>query len=395
MRDFAQELIDEILDRRADMVLGLPEWRGSSPSKGQVKEFGTLGLVCRQWRPRSRYHLFSYVKLRSETVQAFFHLVDTSSSPILPLIKILDLQFDRTSSRLLDDIQLLRFRESSELMTIWIRIFGESATESDMQPFYASLQSQASALGNAVPWVSWLNMTFTSLPLSAVVGVVSYFQALETVRLSGEEMTAGIIPAPHPLSLSIHTVELNIFREGGLDPFFAYLLSLPNLPILETVEVNVRQAAPDGAIALYFQKYGGTIRHLILEGVRPLDPGSVSVAQVALRYTTDLRTLYIIGEHVPILDCITAVTSQKLIRLRIYQLLFGVPLEPNPWGDIDAVLAEPRFRTLTFFQVYATHWHTPEQSDSLIQLGYTGLPEVRAAMPQAVARNILAFEPWK
>ncbi|KAJ7751938.1 hypothetical protein DFH07DRAFT_1061790 [Mycena maculata] len=338
MRDFPQELIDEILDQAAAQKSGFPGFSPGWSLKG--KGVGTRGLVCRQWWPRSRMHLFSHVTLRPTTIQSFFDLVDTSQSPILTFIASLDLRF-APDPRFLDEGQRTRFRECCQLTNLWIYLPNLELPGTDTTEFYSSVQLHASSLG-IVPSISWFSMNFESIPLSVAVGVVSAFPALHTLRVSGLELVRVVIPQPHPLSVRIHTLEFGV-RGEGVDGFFSYLLSLPDPPLLRNVDLDVGRADPDGAVVHYLRKSGSIIQHLTLEEI----PLETSCARLAIQYAINLQDLYLIGEVVPLLDFVAAVSSHKLATFRIYQILWAEDVTPNPWSEIEAVLtADSRFRGL-------------------------------------------------
>ncbi|KAJ7430195.1 hypothetical protein B0H11DRAFT_2397318 [Mycena galericulata] len=157
IRDFAQELVDNVLDHTADgMILRHRGDPVGPPSREQLVEVGALGLVCQKWWPRSRVHLFSYVVLCPATVQTFFTLVDTSPSTILALMQTLDLRFDWENTQLLTEGQMLRLRESARLWDLRIQMPdpGLAALEGDDHyslECLASLERHASMLGAAVP----------------------------------------------------------------------------------------------------------------------------------------------------------------------------------------------------------------------------------------------------
>ncbi|KAJ7764943.1 hypothetical protein B0H16DRAFT_1454736 [Mycena metata] len=79
MRDFAQELVDLVLDNVA-------------AGAANLKDIGNCGSVCKRWLPPSRKHLFSHLtisNLGSPTPQSFLDLVDTSRAPVLSLVRTL------------------------------------------------------------------------------------------------------------------------------------------------------------------------------------------------------------------------------------------------------------------------------------------------------------------
>ncbi|KAJ7876384.1 hypothetical protein B0H14DRAFT_2714381 [Mycena olivaceomarginata] len=368
MRNFAQELIDEIIDHTANMKMGATAGLCESPSAQTVAKVGALGLVCKQWWPRSRFHLFSHLILNPRTIQSFFDLVDNSPCPILTFIETLDLQFDHNPA-LLDEGQLRRFGESCGLKTLWIQV--PRLEESNIIQFLSSLQFHAAVLGASVPSISAFAMIFDKIPLGITISVVSSFPSLEILWLSGAEIdVTGGLPKLSPLPLSIHTLKFHMV-------FFKYLLSLPCPLHLLKLEFDAHHTDPDGAVASYFRLAGGTIQHMQLDVPR-LQQGIVSCAQAIIQHTPNLQRLYLAGQVVPILDFMAAISSHKLNVLRIYQLILEDldDMAENPWRDIDALLASERFLALHL---------DPQQ----YHFDFTASSDVRDAMPLSTARGIL------
>ncbi|KAJ7757351.1 hypothetical protein DFH07DRAFT_772835 [Mycena maculata] len=143
-------------------------------------------------------------------------------------------------------------------------------------------------------------MTFESIPLSIAVGVVSGFPALHTLRFSGTEVARDVIPPPQPLSIHTHTLEFGARGEG----FVSDVLSLPDPPLPRNVE-------------LYVARFNTC-------------PSS-KLDQCAI----NLQDLNLV---VLLLDFVAAVSSPKLTKFHIYQVLWSEEEMPNPWGEIYAVL---------------------------------------------------------
>ncbi|KAJ6605188.1 hypothetical protein DFH09DRAFT_1422067, partial [Mycena vulgaris] len=76
MLELAQELIDQVIDwcHLADPDTMKP-----------------CGLVCTQWLPRTRYHLFFSATLSTANLASFVDLIDASSVKILYFIRKLRL----------------------------------------------------------------------------------------------------------------------------------------------------------------------------------------------------------------------------------------------------------------------------------------------------------------
>ncbi|KAJ7474041.1 hypothetical protein FB451DRAFT_1558297 [Mycena latifolia] len=386
MRDFAQELIDEILD--CLVAITVPQTPQFYP-----RGLGAFGLVCKQWLPRIRSHLFSSVILRPTTVQGFFDLLDTSSSAILSDVQALELVL--TGPQLLTETQMQRFRQSPKLTVLRIDMQDVEMEELIMHSLCASLQWHVSVLGATVLSVSTFCIQFNTLaPLSigAIASAVSAFPSLEILQLRGHEITAAeVVSESSSSSLArLHTVDLGISYHGA-DHFFSFIQSLPVLPVLKTLDVNIRETHLGGAFEFYIRNEGRDIQRLKITAVTlgPLGPGPTAVLLSALQHTPNLQDLRIIGDS-PILDILSVTSSRKLNRIRIYQGISRADLIQNPWSEIDTALANSRLRALRSFQVYS---HTIQITatgfveDHLVDL--TGTSKVRAAMPLASARGIL------
>ncbi|KAJ7461314.1 hypothetical protein B0H11DRAFT_2198737 [Mycena galericulata] len=387
MHNFPQELIDKIVDfvvagitdsSRKWSCSFLPSEGEQIPLGGTPNVVGDLGLVCKQWWPRSRFHMFSYVVLRPGRVHSFFDLVDSSRSGILRLIQTLHLEF--RGLRLLDEHQLSRFQESCNLTGLLIWIPGWSEAEGFQYTRFSSLEFHASILGSVVPSISSLVMTFERIPLNTAIRTPSFFPNLATLSLSGDEILAGSSdPVVPPVFPPIHTLRFKI-REDGAEGYFNYL-SLQNIPRLKALELDLADENTSGAVAYYFRKSGGAIRHLELCGIDS-SRSSPALLHLALQSTPNLQRLCVDrrNQPPPILDVISAVSSHSLVEFRFRFFIGTKDGVPTPWHHIDAALAGDQFGALTDFHVY-----TPIP----YPIDLTALPKVREAMPLATARGIV------
>ncbi|KAJ7842479.1 hypothetical protein B0H14DRAFT_2780746, partial [Mycena olivaceomarginata] len=137
MRNFAQELIDEIIDHTANMRMGATAGLCESPSAQTVAKVGALGLSANNGGRGADFTFFSHLILNPRTIQSFFDLG-----------------------------QLRRFGESCGLKTLWIQV--PRLEESNIIQFLSSLQFHAARFGGPP--------------------VVSSFPSLEILWLSGAEI---------------------------------------------------------------------------------------------------------------------------------------------------------------------------------------------------------------
>lgn len=281
----------------------------------------------------------------------FFNLVDAPRSAILPFIQTLHLEF--RGLRLLDERQLLQFRESRNLTSLWIWVPGWSDSADYRYTRYSSLEFHASVLGANAPSISSIAITIERIPLDTAARVISSFPSLETISLSGDALVGKRSPPACPLPPRIHTLRFNV-RDEGAEGFFSYLLSLPNPLLFKTVELNLAHAEASGALAGYFRNSGGTIQHLELlihsadrferdffrrnfdrdptHAVPSLASDS-DLLLLAVQCAPNLRRLCIGAQNSDsIYDIVLAVSSHSLIECR---LRFVDDTHDVPWGDTD------------------------------------------------------------
>ncbi|KAJ7759990.1 hypothetical protein B0H16DRAFT_1313196, partial [Mycena metata] len=75
MRDFPQELVDQVIDDLAATTA--------------TRDIAAYGGVCSRWLPRTRKHLFSHLGMSNTDIYAFMDLVDSSPVSILSFVRSL------------------------------------------------------------------------------------------------------------------------------------------------------------------------------------------------------------------------------------------------------------------------------------------------------------------
>ncbi|KAJ7110528.1 hypothetical protein C8R44DRAFT_883666 [Mycena epipterygia] len=360
MRDFAQELIDNVID-----CWRLADHKGMQP----------CGLVCKRWLYRSRYHVFSIVPLDTENRGAFVNLVDTSSLPILSFIRHLALLYHDSP---LHAGHLDRLHDCPNLASITIRtvdIGGRNLSAVDWLASRESLQTHLRAWSAKSLSLSNLELFIPSmdLPLGTLADLICCVPSVETLSVTGLDtrLTATAVPLTTGPTRLANLILFIYNGSGGL--VLCWLLSLPVLPILKSSVLNMFRNEDTSAIEEYFRHAG--------EGLESLEIRSwganVVLERRILPYTTNLQRLKFYCPHASnIIDILALLSSSRCNAITVRTELFGEG--ELSWTTFDTALAEPKFRNLKRFSVLRRYRDT-----SFIT------PEIRVLMPLANARGIL------
>jgi hypothetical protein len=379
MVEFPPELTDRFIDYLAD-------------DKPALK---ACGLICSQWYPRSRVHLFLEVQLRAglkpvhihdmrDNMEAFFDLVETSPFDVLASIRRLFLLYGTEES--LAKAPLVRFAPCSQLTDLDISLLRDTG-------MFAPLYAQLTVVCPKFPSLSKFSFSSTTFPLHALLGILECVPTIETFWLSGWDIciiepSAPVPPFPQRLR------SLHLDLQDGIELFFEHLLSLPAIPQLQSLEIP-SFTGPEActAIAHYLQHAGTALQSLNITLSRSGKPFLFPVSSIQwfpypipesfakqfLQCCTDLRHLSINffkfgGEVVPtfLIDLLSAASSNKLLSIKITLLPHEFAAEA-----LDQALKLPPFCNLRSFSLEGG------RDRSLFT------PEIRARMPLANARGIL------
>jgi hypothetical protein len=250
MRDFAQELVEKVIDHYAE-----PQDMAS------VK---VCGLVCKRWSSRSRFHLFSRVILDKDNLSLFIDIIDSSSSPILSFIQHLTLRF---AGRCLEDALLDKIHHCPNIRGIEACISVVNVDEIDN--FYQSLQIHLPFWANNAPLLSHFNFKcvdglMMGIAPEKIFDMIKYIPSMEYLGISGAFVfmweytsTVGHLLPPHWQALDI-----DVHSSGR---FLSSLLLLPTVPSLKSLRLNF-QTYPEeiSRIEKYFQYAGGELESLSL-----------------------------------------------------------------------------------------------------------------------------------
>ncbi|KAJ7115320.1 hypothetical protein C8R44DRAFT_794459, partial [Mycena epipterygia] len=348
------------------------------------------GLVCSRWLPRSRFHLFSSITWFDrgsgrQNVDSFFHLLDTSSHPLLSFVKGLELRFNKEP---FDDAHMTSLHSCPKLTELRVTVDGREAHE-----VYRSLQIHIPLLGINSPSLSRLELQFsTDIPLSVLTDIISApplleFQVLYIWYLFAQVVHDGS-PLPSCSLPHLKTLGIDGVRHSA-NPLFTWILSAPILPIFKSLKLQTRINGVNDPIEVYLQRVGPEIEFLELEVYAAGSDQDLARAfeQRAVQYCCGLRHFTLKSDHRDTSDILTllrAISSSQLATLRIALVLPQVEC----WNRIDAALSGPQFRALRSFAAEEREHPMGESEDNLFEI----YPELKLHMPLANARGILGSE---
>ncbi|KAJ7746019.1 hypothetical protein B0H16DRAFT_1557477 [Mycena metata] len=329
MQDFPQELTDKVID-------AVYFDAGSKCMK-------TCSLVCRQWLPRSRLHLFSTLRLDSKTYTdragAFFQLLDNSPFPILPNVQSLDLRYDGP----LDEAHMARLQECRNLRDLGIATSWEDNEKHwlVLQDFCRSIQS-----GNLFLVVSCLDFRLnTDIYLPVLIKILGGIPSLQKLCITGSyNITAPEeTPAPSsPFPPNLHALNISVVAGTGL--FFGWVLSLPEAPTFTSLELRLNVDDELDSLEEYFVRKGGVLESLSLAIWGASDRYQVYLlGSRLLQHTTALSELKITDLETPsVLPAIlSSIPSSKLEALTIDEY-HGTSF----LADLAETLGSPVFSTV-------------------------------------------------
>jgi hypothetical protein len=255
MRDFPQELVENVIDR----------W--THKDAGGTDAMKVCSLVCKRWLPRSRFHLFSRVTLDADNFLSFIDIVDSNSLPILSFIQHLKLRF---AGRPFDEAFLGRIHQCPNLRGIEVNISGMSANPEDNTHFYQALQTHLPLLASNSASFSCFEFRLpryplTGIPVGMIIDIIGCIPSAEYVTVSG--VYSYIIPdpefvrresPPHLHPLHMHTLEIRTYQ--GVQLLTSSLLSHHTLPHLRSLTLR----AGLDPIEEFIQRIGGQLESLSL-----------------------------------------------------------------------------------------------------------------------------------
>ncbi|KAJ6483080.1 hypothetical protein C8R45DRAFT_1215025 [Mycena sanguinolenta] len=370
MRDFAQELVDLVIDHVA-----------ATTNRGDI---GSCGCVCRRWLPRSRMHLFSRITLSTshrDAVQVLMDLIDASCSDILSLVRTLHIRITRGTS----DSHMARLRSCAQLRELHIHEFYAQ----DQHEFDRIVLTHVPRFGASCPSLTRFEfIPQGDLHLYVLADILSGLPCLTHLQLSGPVFTAVARGVSNPMTaLPVATLPPNWhaldFSLQGANLLFQWLLSHREPPIFASLRLAgwADRREHIEPIRSYLRRFGSRIESLSLAYLADGFCVCTNVERSAFEAYTmasspRLVELNLAGQSSEAIPTIlSSISSVRLTTLKI-EVLRGRPLD---WLLIDTVLATPKFATLR-------HVSFTQYSESGLESLFT--PEVKTMMPQTTARNL-------
>ncbi|KAF8176620.1 hypothetical protein K438DRAFT_1846498 [Mycena galopus ATCC 62051] len=380
MRSFPQELIDLVLDQVADSEQDLV-WRSR---RRPVTSIATCGLVCKQWLPRSRLHVFSKISLfRSRRLRSLLDLEAESSLSLLSLTRELYLAF---GDFIAEDISRLRTCLNLTYLELCFPPSGDEVWDlfrGIHLPFLGTHCVSLSRLKSS-PYEK------SALSLRVIVDVLACLPSLRAFQLDSQSssIVGAEIPPSQSCSPCLRTLEIK--AKTGVDILFAWFLSLAVGPQIRSLTLSedwdwVYPPTVQSLVA-YFQRFGGRLKFL---DIWP-DRAYYDTPSGMLKHATSLHHLKVHCLPVEsLLSMLSALPSSNLITIAIELYAYldegWVDTDSNmdrvPYALIDEALAHPRFHSLKRFSLGGySDSHAPR---SLLTR------KTKALMPLAKARKIL------
>ncbi|KAJ7449438.1 hypothetical protein B0H11DRAFT_2289488 [Mycena galericulata] len=367
MLQFPQELVDKVVDYSADLDLSI---NGESTA--------ICGLVCKAWLPRSRYHLFYTVNITAKSLGSFVDLIDKSSVPLLSYIRHLRLYY---LGNPLDASHLGCLHPCPSLESIRVEVDGEGPTPESAESF-DNLQIHLQCWSANSLLLSRFELSLfdvKSFPLRTVTQFISCLPSVQELGIlfflsqdgfSEDDSDTDELPLFVPTRLT----HLNIRAYKGSNLFFSWLLSLPTLPRVKSLEFTVHEDTEQ--LAAYIQRAGRELESLTSHMEGPWSD-TLSFYQRIYPCTPKLQSL---SFKCPNPSDILQILPLVPANLNSLHIIMQFPSTDNSlWRRIDYALAEPRFRNLQRFSMGFTDFSSP----------YNSLPERKALFPLADARGII------
>ncbi|KAJ6555150.1 hypothetical protein DFH09DRAFT_1318341 [Mycena vulgaris] len=300
---------------------------------GDHATLASCGLVCRDWLPASRYHIFSSVRLTPQNAAGFVDI--TSSSPtIAPSVREADLHFSETS--LPNLIPILK------LLPRMARLSLHPLREEVTRPITTSSLSPIFAASRLVDLKLDFRSRFESL--RQIVDCVCLCQHLESLELGGSWLKGGDFEAAPQLPKTLHTLTLTCDLN-----ILSWLLTLDEMPAIQHLFLHHIVQREVAAIVQFLQTSGPTLNSLGL-AFRDNDAQIQFAAQVDLAHNSNLHNFKMEGTAPGILHSLPGLLPQ-LHRCRAECITISVlhrhpGTSTYPWAAMDPVLSDPQLRFL-------------------------------------------------
>ncbi|KAF7356220.1 hypothetical protein MVEN_00953400 [Mycena venus] len=331
----AQNLPREILDL----------FVGEFQRKDRVERrtIGQFGLVCQNWLPSSRYHLFGDVDLNEHTLKPFLSAADNSLFRIPSFIQSLGLSFaDRED----------RDKETMGLGEILCRLGALPLVKTLRLTMKDDvLVRNYTLLGTTFPNTSSLVLRNVPLALGTIFQTISAFPSVERVALDWVELES-----PHDALLSSYqfppkwsVLSLDLLHDHSERHLFTAFLSLNPVPALSSLSLRDLDIVENSPIGRYLSHIGNALHHLRLESevsTRYRNPHPTG-----LRFCTGLRRLDLAlhessdlaATTLSFLSYLPVQSRPTLTHINVFDPSSNRKHRSTNWRRLDNKLAEEQF----------------------------------------------------
>ncbi|KAJ7461269.1 hypothetical protein B0H11DRAFT_2056530 [Mycena galericulata] len=390
MRTFSQELIELVLDYVAEPEEEIKrkawessgDWDSDSDEDGSensiseeeanrrkpcgVTGIAACGLVCRQWLPRSRFHVFATMKLDGYRLKTLLNIAGESSLRYISSVRRIALRFDGAP---FDPEHLTKLRHCLSLTCVRIHTANLGEEDDDLRLF----------LGTHLPFLGSHCVSLTRFELfpgqevtslRTIADILTCLPALEAFKLGeGSTLIHEDVPASFSVPARLQTLEIKV--DGG-----------PRLlPRLKTLVLRECDHALSQSLQVYSQKAGSGLQSLALWHEEWHEEALLGI----LKHTTTLRHLELQSNWGPLLLPLISTLSDSTSGLRTLTILARHDLHDLHQLDhalLDQALAHPRLRCLKKFSLKMYNFLSREYKSLLS-------PAEKALMPLANSRGIL------
>ncbi|KAJ7457180.1 hypothetical protein B0H11DRAFT_2063121 [Mycena galericulata] len=295
----------------------------------------SCGLVCRDWRLASRYHIFSSVSLTIQNVANFLDIISSSGPTITHLVREVELCFsDPFLPELVSILMLLRRTARLNLRPI-----------RDEVTRLTSMSSLIPALGTLQ--LVHLKFDFRSRfeSLRQIIDYICLCPQLESLEVGGSWQARGDFEVPPQLPKGLHTLTLTC----DLDNFLTWLLTLEDaLPALRNLNLQHIVRREISAIVKCLEALGPALESLTL-AFRDHGAADIFAAQAALTRNNNLREFKLEGSPPGFLNSFTDLLPQlHLCKVDTVALCIRHGNYPEadriintyPWDALDRILGD-------------------------------------------------------
>ncbi|KAF5381600.1 hypothetical protein D9615_005424 [Tricholomella constricta] len=352
-----------------------------------------LSRVCKTWKPASRYHLFSSIRLDPLNLTPFLRLLKTpsSASSIGPLVTHLDLETDYnlplfiraipSLSKHLPQVRSLRLeiRNEEEIFEWKYGIRSPPRARQDLTGVFLGI----------FPTITLLELWITCDTLLEVVGLSTSFPSLESLALSVHltcESHSALEQdaATAPLASGLFSAEPSRLRKLTLmraEPYvIRWLLRHQPLPRPSrlSMEISFMTNADISNTGRFLRGAGGDLQHLSLKSAESI---YLLYEHIELSNHDNLRSLavHVWMYAVPVMIYLLSSLSSTVLE----ELDFAAWESEDDgedgrcWAKLNALLSGPRFVKLRRVTVDVNEERSVDLAERLSDIYLRGIMHFR------------------